>query len=180
MFQSSNETLSTYQLCVTPGSQNLGFHIPFNSQGRIGTGPQYCHLLGLEEVRGGHGGRVVTLSPPTSEAGVQFPARPQVGKLVVACRLSAVYSTELWRTVCTGFLCPSNYPSWYDLYSVESDVKPQINKQTNLRSQASPKLFWQQFVCSLQSLNIAMFMSIVFVDHQPRDKKKHKKNKSDL
>ena len=42
----------------------------------------------------GHGGRVVTLSPPTSEAGVQFPARPQVGKLVVACRWSAVYSTE--------------------------------------------------------------------------------------
>ena len=25
---------------------------------------------------------MVTLSPPTSEAGVQFPARPQVGKLV--------------------------------------------------------------------------------------------------
>ena len=34
----------------------------------------------------GHGGRVVTLSPPTSEAGIRFPARPQVGKLVVACR----------------------------------------------------------------------------------------------
>ena len=31
---------------------------------------------------------------PTSEAGVRFPARPQVGKLVVACRWSAVYSTE--------------------------------------------------------------------------------------
>ena len=43
---------------------------------------------------GGHGGRVVTLSPPTSEAGVRFPAWPQVGKLVVACRWSAVYSTE--------------------------------------------------------------------------------------
>ena len=43
---------------------------------------------------GGHGGRVVTLSPPTSEAGVRFLARPQVGKLVVACRWSAVYSTE--------------------------------------------------------------------------------------
>ena len=28
----------------------------------------------------GHGGRVVTLSPPTSEAGVRFPARPQVEK----------------------------------------------------------------------------------------------------
>ena len=27
---------------------------------------------------------MVTLLPPTSEAGVQFPARPQVGKLVVA------------------------------------------------------------------------------------------------
>ena len=53
---------------------------------------------------------------------------PQVGKLVVACCLSAVYSTEPWRTVCTGFLCPSSYPLWYNLYSVESNVKPQINK----------------------------------------------------
>ena len=42
----------------------------------------------------GQGGRVVTFSPPTSEAGVQFPAQPQVGKLVVACCRSAVYSTE--------------------------------------------------------------------------------------
>ena len=36
---------------------------------------------------------MVTLSPPTSEAGVQFTALPQVGKLVVACRWSAVYTT---------------------------------------------------------------------------------------
>ena len=43
---------------------------------------------------GGHGGRVVTLSPPTSEIGVNFPAPPQAGKLVVACRWSTVYSTE--------------------------------------------------------------------------------------
>ena len=42
----------------------------------------------------GHGGRVVTLSPPTSETGVQFQAWPQVGKLVVASHWSAVYSTE--------------------------------------------------------------------------------------
>ena len=28
---------------------------------------------------------MVTLLPPTSEAGVRFTARPQVGKLVVAC-----------------------------------------------------------------------------------------------
>ena len=40
------------------------------------------------------GARVVTLSPPTSEAGVWFPAWPQVGKLVVACRWLGVYSTE--------------------------------------------------------------------------------------
>ena len=68
----------------------------------------------------------------------------QVGKLVVACRWSAVYSTEPYWTVCTGFLCPSNYPSWYDLYSVDLFIwcftslstpvqcwkrrKPQINK----------------------------------------------------
>ena len=42
----------------------------------------------------GQGGRVVTLSPPTSKAGVQFTALPQVGKLVVACHWAAVYSTE--------------------------------------------------------------------------------------
>ena len=42
----------------------------------------------------GHGGRVVTLSPPTYEVGVRFMALPQVGKLVVACHWSAVYSTE--------------------------------------------------------------------------------------
>ena len=54
------------------------------------------YLLGdvLVYLIGGHGGRVGTLSPPTSEAGVQSPTRPQVGKLVVACRWSAVYSTE--------------------------------------------------------------------------------------
>ena len=37
---------------------------------------------------------MVTLLPPTSEAGVRFTALPQVGKLVVACCLSAVYGTE--------------------------------------------------------------------------------------
>ena len=48
----------------------------------------------LHAVLRDHGGRVVTLSPPSSEAGVQFLARPQVEKLVVACCWSAVYSTE--------------------------------------------------------------------------------------
>ena len=81
-------------------------------------------LLASHIFMGGHGGRVVTLSPPTSDVGVRFPGLPQVGKLVVACHWSAVYSTEPWPTVCTDFLCPSNYPSWYDLYNVERDVKP--------------------------------------------------------
>ena len=31
-------------------------------------------------------------------------------------------------TVCTGSLCPQNYPSRYDLYSVESYIKTQISK----------------------------------------------------
>ena len=48
----------------------------------------------FRDVSRGHGGRVVTLSHPTAEARVRFPARPQVGKLVVACRWPAVYSTE--------------------------------------------------------------------------------------
>ena len=47
--------------------------------------------VSLQVEGGGHGGRVVTLSPLTSEAGVHFTA---LGKLVVACRGSAVYSTE--------------------------------------------------------------------------------------
>ena len=42
----------------------------------------------------GHGGRVVTLLPSTSEARVRFPVWPQVRKLVVSCRWFAVYSTE--------------------------------------------------------------------------------------
>ena len=50
-------------------------------------------LLYFEALRG-HGGRVVTLSPPTSEAGDRSSAWPPVGKLVVACRWLAVYSTE--------------------------------------------------------------------------------------
>ena len=43
----------------------------------------------------GHGGRLVTPSPPTSEARVWFMALPQVGKLVVACHWSAVIVQNL-------------------------------------------------------------------------------------
>ena len=47
----------------------------------------------------GHGGRVVTPSPPTSEARVRFPARPQVGKLVVACQFTVQNPDELYVLV---------------------------------------------------------------------------------
>ena len=53
----------------------------------------HYHLL-LHILFRGDGGRVESLLPPTSEAGVQFPAWPQVGRLVVACCWSTVYSTE--------------------------------------------------------------------------------------
>ena len=70
----------------------------YTSTGHIGTGSfvgRGNHSWSMfYTVNWGHGGRVVTLSPPTSEAGVRFPARPQVGKLVVACRWSAFYSAE--------------------------------------------------------------------------------------
>ena len=52
------------------------------------------YLLALNQLFRGHSGRVVTFSPPMFEAGVWFLAWPQMGKLVVACRWSAVYSTE--------------------------------------------------------------------------------------
>ena len=54
----------------------------------------YLRVVFNAELFRGHGGRVVKFSPPTSEIGVWFLARTQVGKLVVACSWSAVYSTE--------------------------------------------------------------------------------------
>ena len=58
--------------------------------GHLATG---CHLcMGLM----GHSGRVVTLLPPTSEAGVRFPARPQVGQLVVTCCCSATVTNCMY------------------------------------------------------------------------------------
>ena len=63
----------------------------------------------------GHGGAVVKHLPPTSEVSGSNP-ETYVGKLVVAYRWSAVYSTEPWSTVCSGSLSPQNYPSWYDIY----------------------------------------------------------------
>ena len=62
----------------------------------------------FNQISGGHGDRVITLSPPTSEIGVRFPARPQVGKLLVACRWSAVYSTFIYLYIYLGFYVAFN------------------------------------------------------------------------
>ena len=75
----------------------------------------------------GHGDAVVIHSPPTCEVCGSKPG-PYVGKLVVAYDAWQFKVHNLDQLECTGFLCPQNYPSWYDLNSVESDVKPQINK----------------------------------------------------
>ena len=42
----------------------------------------------------GHGGSLVTHSPPNSEIRVEIQTGPHMGKLVVPCRGLAVYSTE--------------------------------------------------------------------------------------
>ena len=47
----------------------------------------------------GHGGRVVTFSPPTSEVGVRFTALPQVGKLVVGWKFTVQNPDELYALV---------------------------------------------------------------------------------
>ena len=69
-----------------------------------------CKVLYLKDKIEGHGGRMVTLSPPTSEAGVWFPVRPQVGKLVVACRWSVVYSYRTLTSFMYWFPLPFQLP----------------------------------------------------------------------
>ena len=62
---------------------------------------------------GGHGGTVVTHSPPTSEVVGSNP-RSLFGKVGSCLTLgSSSHYRALTPTVCTGFLRPQNYPSWY-------------------------------------------------------------------
>ena len=61
----------------------------------------YFYEQELQIAYRGHGGRVVTLSPPTSEAGVWFPAWPQVGKLV----LVYVLVSSALPTTCRDMTC---------------------------------------------------------------------------
>ena len=78
---------------------------------------------------GGHGDRVVTLSPPTSEAGVRFPAWPQVGKLVVDCRLLG-RKFIVQNADKLYILVSSALPTTHcDMTCTVLKAKPQINKQ---------------------------------------------------
>ena len=86
-----NKNLPIFQYKISTG----GGGDDFLGGGRISFYTGRLHPYASNDnfsTNGGHGGRVVTLLPPTSEAGVRFLARPQVGKLVVACRWSAVSS----------------------------------------------------------------------------------------
>ena len=62
--------------------------------GYMGEGLRDCPGKSLEVEAEAKILTLVTLSLPTSEIGVRFLAQTQVGKLVVACRWLAVYSTE--------------------------------------------------------------------------------------
>ena len=83
---------SKYTSCLLLNPTNLPIHLKKDIV--VGPVSSLNRTFDIQPIDGGHGRRVVTLSPPTSEAGVLFLAWPQVGKLVVACRWSAVYSTE--------------------------------------------------------------------------------------
>ena len=89
--------------CTWPRSQAVSNSSTDQAQGCL-TSTWYIPWLSFFDIKRIRG--CCTLLPPYSENGVRFPAQPQVGKLVVACCWSAVYSTEPWPTVCTGCLCP--------------------------------------------------------------------------
>ena len=67
-------------------------------------------VAGIKDKTWGHVAKMVTLSPSTSEIGICILAQPQVGKLVVGCRWSAVYSTETLTYCVSWFPLPIKLP----------------------------------------------------------------------
>ena len=64
-------------------------------------------------------------------------------------------------SVCTGFLCSQNSQLLYDPYSVESDIKPQINKQcTRNRVNLLMKTF---LICFTTLSRLKMSMSLEYI-----------------
>ena len=79
----------------------------------------FIRFVCIQNIFRGHGGRVVTLSPPTSEAGVRSPSRPYVGK-PGSC-LPLVGSLQ-YRTL-------ANSMYWFPLpFQLPVVLKPQINQ----------------------------------------------------
>ena len=62
---------------------------------------------------------MLTLLPPTSEVGVQFPALPQVGNLAGVCREFTVQNLDQLYALVFSAVPPTSP----DLYSVISGVK---------------------------------------------------------
>ena len=95
------------------------------SSSYVNDSPLFFHQL-----ERGHGGRVLTLSPPTSEIGVRILARPQVDKLVVAWQFTVQNLGQLYVLVSSSY---KNYQSCSDLYNMlKGTLKPkQVNKFTN-------------------------------------------------
>ena len=78
----------------------------------------------------GHGGRVVTLSPPTSEIGVRISARPEVGKLVIASvgwQFTVQKLDQLYILVCTAHKTTHHDMTY--IQCVENNVKTQMNEK---------------------------------------------------
>ena len=108
---------------------------------------------------------MVTHLPPTSKVNGSNP-RPYVGKLVVAYRWSAVYST-VHTTVCAGFLCPQNYSLGYDLYSVESDVKT-ANKYLNRHNSVEFTFGYDTFLTQQRAIHVYRTALQICLKNLPR------------
>ena len=76
----------------------------------------------------GHSSIVITHSPPLSKIWAWIPALPQVRKLVVAYHWQAVYSTEPWQTVCTGFFFHARTTTCHSTITVKVLGMMQNNK----------------------------------------------------
>ena len=108
--------------CILVTFLNSDFS-PFTLARKLCFGCVFVWLSVFKIMLGGHDSAAVTHSPPTSEV-CSSNLTPYVGKFVVAYRWPAVNSTIPWPTVCAGFL-------WYDVSSVQSNVKTQINKDNS-------------------------------------------------
>ena len=81
-----------------------------------------------EEIGGGHGGRVVTLSPPTAEGRGSVPGTTSSGKAGSCLPLVGSFTVQKpWRQLYV-LVSSAHKTTRLDVQCVESDIKTQINK----------------------------------------------------